>query len=83
MREHTELSHPEHPVFAYYSTPDLHSDLAAAIQSLPVKYRDAIILRDLEEFSVAEMAMTLRLTREAVKSRIHRGRQMAREYLHD
>lgn len=62
---------------------DLRNDLATAIQSLPAKYREAIVLRDFEEYSISEIADQLRLTREAVKSRIHRGRQMVREYLKD
>ena len=83
MRGETELPASDHAVFAYYTRPDLHSDLAAAIQSLPVKYREAIVLRDFEEYSIAEIANELRLTREAVKSRIHRGRQLIQEYLLD
>jgi RNA polymerase sigma factor (sigma-70 family) len=71
------------PVLIYSDHFDLRNDLAAAIQSLPGKYREAIILRDFEEFSITEIAGQLRLTREAVKSRIHRGRQMVREYLKD
>ena len=83
MRGQVELPTDDHPVFAYYTQPDLQVDLAAAIQSLPEKYREAIILRDFEEYSITEIASELRLTREAVKSRIHRGRQMIREYLLD
>lgn len=69
------------PVQIYTDRFELRSDLAAAIQSLPEKYREAIILRDFEEFSITEIADQLLLTREAVKSRIHRGRQMVQEYL--
>ena len=83
MHGQVELPDADHPVFAYYSRPDLRIDLAAAIQSLPDKYREAIILRDFEEYSITEIAQSLRLTREAVKSRIHRGRGMIREYLHE
>ncbi len=83
MQGHVELPSADHPVFAYYTTPGLHLDLAAAIQSLPDKYREAIVLRDFEECSIAEMANDLRLSREAVKSRIHRGRILIREYLKD
>ena len=50
---------------------------------MPEKYREAIILRDFEEFSITEIADRLLLTREAVKSRIHRGRWMVQEYLKD
>lgn len=71
------------PVLVYGEQADLRSDLASAIQSLPDKYREAIILRDVEEYSISEIADRLKLTREAVKSRIHRGRQMVKEYLED
>lgn len=83
MRSQVSLAEPDHPVFAYEEHPGLRADLAAAIQSLPEKYREAIILRDFEEFSIGEIADQLQLTREAVKSRIHRGRQMVQEYLKD
>ena len=81
MQRHVELPDPDNALFASYSRPDLRSDLADAIQSLPDKYREAIILRDFEEYSIEEMARNLRLSRAAVKSRIHRGREMIREYL--
>jgi RNA polymerase sigma factor (sigma-70 family) len=83
MRGQVELPEPDHPVFIYNEHPDLQLDLAAAIQSLPEKYREAIILRDFEELSITEIAEQLRLTRAAVKSRIHRGREMVQEYLKD
>ena len=83
MRGEAELPAADHPVFAYTEHPELRLDLAAAIQSLPVKYREAIILRDFEELSIGEIADRLLLTREAVKSRIFRGRQMVQEYLKD
>ncbi|HEU0195591.1 MAG TPA: RNA polymerase sigma factor [Nevskiaceae bacterium] len=83
MRREGPLPDADHRIFAYYTRPDLQVDLAAAIQSLPDKYREAIILRDLEEYSITEMAESLRLTRAAMKSRIHRGREMIREYLRD
>ena len=79
----TQLPDDDHQIFAYYTTPGLRIDLAAAIQSLPEKYREAIILRDFEEYSITEISHALRLSRAAVKSRIHRGRQMIREYLSD
>ena len=83
MHGRAELPDADNAVFACYTRPDLRIDLAGAIQSLPDKYREAIILRDFEEYSISEIALALRLTREAVKSRIHRGRQMIREYLQD
>lgn len=56
-------------------------DVAAALESLPAHYREAILLRDLEGLTIAEMAQQLGMTREAVKSRLHRARVLAREYL--
>ncbi|WHZ18271.1 MAG: RNA polymerase ECF-type sigma factor [Rhodanobacteraceae bacterium] len=83
MRGQVALPDDDHRIFAYYTRPDLRLDLAAAIQSLPDKYREAIVLRDFEENTITEIAEALRLTRAAVKSRIHRGREMIREYLQD
>ena len=83
MRGRAELPDEDAPIFARQSNYGLSIDLAAAIESLPHKYREAIILRDCEERSITEIAQSLDLTREAVKSRIHRARQMTREYLKD
>jgi RNA polymerase sigma factor (sigma-70 family) len=63
---------------------DLRIDLCRAIQSLPEHYREVILLRDIEELSIDEIAGALGLTRESVKARIHRARMLIREYLiHD
>jgi DNA-directed RNA polymerase specialized sigma24 family protein len=43
--------------------PELRLDLASAIQSLPEEPRQAIFLRDFEEFSIDEIADNLLLTR--------------------
>ena len=83
MRGQVELPTADHPVYAYADHVDLRCDLAAAIQSLPKKYREAIILRDFEEYSINEITDRLLLTRMAVKSRVHRGRTMMKEYLKD
>ena len=78
---------PETPVdgmdarLAHLRPEDLRIDLSRAIQSLPEHYREVILLRDIEELSIDEIAEVLRLTRESVKARIHRARIMIREYL--
>lgn len=59
----------------------LRLDLARALESLPLHYRQIILLRDFEEMSIRELAQQLALTPEAVKSRLHRARQLMREHL--
>ena len=66
---------------ARHSTDELRVDLSSALQSLPPKYLEAILLRDFEELSIAEIAAQLQLTAAAVKSRLHRARMLTREYL--
>jgi RNA polymerase sigma factor (sigma-70 family) len=67
----------------FSSRPDieLRLDLGAAITSLPEHYRVVIVLRDLEELTIAEIAERLATTRETIKARLHRGRTLVREYL--
>lgn len=60
---------------------ELRHDVAAALVSLPAHYREIILLRDLEGYSIQELAEQLGLNREAAKSRLHRARLLAREYL--
>lgn len=60
---------------------ELRSELASAIQSLPTHYRDVVILRDIEELSIGEIAERLATTRESAKARLHRARTLLREYL--
>ncbi len=61
--------------------PDLARDIAYCLESLPVHYREILLLRDLEGMTIAELEERLGLTREAVKARLHRARVLAREYL--
>jgi RNA polymerase sigma factor (sigma-70 family) len=56
-------------------------DLTAALKSLPAHYRRVLVLRDVEGLSIADIAEHLALHGQAVKSRLHRARAMAREYL--
>jgi RNA polymerase sigma factor (sigma-70 family) len=67
--------------FAQVPKPELRIDIARAIQSLPEHYREIVVLRDLEELTIDEIAGRLRATRETVKARLHRARALLREYL--
>jgi RNA polymerase sigma-70 factor (ECF subfamily) len=53
------------------------------IGRLPDHYRDAFVLRDLEEMSTAEVAQALGIEPAAVRQRVHRARLMLRGYLSD
>jgi len=59
----------------------LRLDLAAALESLPAHYLEVILLRDFEELTIGEMAARLNDTTTAIKSRLHRARELIREYL--
>jgi RNA polymerase sigma factor (sigma-70 family) len=60
---------------------ELRIDLARAIESLPEHYREIVLLRDIEELTIDEIANSLGRTREAVKANLHRSRVLLREYL--
>lgn len=47
----------------------------ACIQQLPEKYREVLMLRDIEELPTQEVAEMLSTTQTAVKVRLHRARQ--------
>ena len=59
----------------------LDVDLQLAIDSLPEVFRQAVWLRDVEEFSYAEIAEMLSIAPGTVMSRISRGRRMLYERL--
>lgn len=56
-------------------------DLISALESLPGHYREVILLRDFYAMPIREIATQIRLTTSATKSRLHRARQLVREYL--
>ncbi len=53
----------------------------AGIERLPELYREAFVLRDLEEMETAEVAEVLGLEPATVRQRVHRARLMLRGYL--
>ena len=55
--------------------------IEVAIESLPAKYRDAIILRHKEDKSYEEIAEILELPIGTVKARIFRAREKLKQYL--
>ena len=67
--------------FARMPVDELRIDLVRALESLSATHREIILLRDLQEMTINEIAACLGLTREATKSRLHRARAMVKEYL--
>ncbi len=58
-----------------------HEELERALAALPEAFRTAVVLRDLQELSYAEIAQSLGVPAGTVMSRIHRGRALLREAL--
>ena len=59
----------------------LDADLRAALDELPDVFRQAVWLRDVEEFSYAEIARMVDVPIGTVMSRISRGRRMLLDHL--
>jgi RNA polymerase sigma-70 factor (ECF subfamily) len=60
---------------------ELRKALTAALQSLPQKYRTVLILRDIQQMSIAETARVLGISEPNVKTRLSRARLQMRDAL--
>jgi RNA polymerase sigma-70 factor (ECF subfamily) len=63
------------------SRASLDADLQAALDALPEAFRQAVWLRDVEEFSYAEIARIVGVPIGTVMSRISRGRRLLYDHL--
>ena len=59
----------------------LREALRKAMASLPPKYRQVLVLRDMEHLNIAETAKVMNITEAAVKTRLLRARLMMRDAL--
>ena len=59
------------------------SDVQTALDSLPVHFRAAIILRDIHGLTHAQIGVRLGVKDGTIRSRIHRGRAQLRAALHE
>jgi len=64
-----------------FAAADLRGFLIERLRALPVEYRAAVVLRDVEGLPNEEVAEALGISLAAAKSRIHRGRMQLREAL--
>jgi RNA polymerase sigma-70 factor (ECF subfamily) len=56
-------------------------DLREALAALPERYREVVMLRDVEQWSYAQIAAQLVCPTGTVMSRLHRGRSLLRQLL--
>ena len=87
---HTEDGEMEHEIPDSTYEPDLHllreqkaRIIRAAIDSLPKKYREVIVLRHQEELSYEEIAKKTGLPVNTIKVQLFRAREMMYKYLKD
>jgi RNA polymerase sigma-70 factor (ECF subfamily) len=61
---------------AELTTAELLDDLRQAVLTLPLKYREAVVLCDLQEMDYLDAAAVMRCPVGTVRSRLHRGREL-------
>jgi len=70
------LASPDESPYECFARTQRSEAVRAVVTSLPPRYREVVMLRELEELSMLEIAERLRCTVPAVKSRLFRGRSM-------
>jgi len=79
--EGREVSSTEPSVEEQAALKQMKELLWEAVRKLPPDYRQVYEMRDLQEVSGEEVAQKLGISLTAMKSRLHRAREMVREYL--
>jgi RNA polymerase sigma-70 factor (ECF subfamily) len=78
-------SHPVRPweddALARLTRAETRAQVRACIDRLPDRYREVLVLRDIEELDTEEAAQQLGINPGAVKTRLHRARQALRSLL--
>jgi RNA polymerase sigma-70 factor (ECF subfamily) len=67
--------------FSQRPVDQLRLDVVRALAALPERYRQILLLRDLEELTIPEISRRLTISGEAAKSLLRRARAAAREQL--
>lgn len=88
LPKYLDDGHPAQPAVPWKNLSDAQliraetrEQVRAAIGRLPEGYRTVLVLRDIEELDTAEVAESLGMTKNAVKTRLHRARQALRGLL--
>ena len=81
LEEERQLPSAEPPMEQQVAMAEMKKLLGEAVNSLPAIYRAVYEMRDVEEVPGDEVAKRLGISGTAMKSRLHRGRELVREYL--
>ncbi len=76
-----QLADPKANPVVTVTSAELGDQVRAAIDALPEPYRTTVLLSDVEEMSMEEVAEAMDVSVPAVKSRLHRGRLALRKAL--
>jgi RNA polymerase sigma-70 factor (ECF subfamily) len=79
--EGKQISGGDLPMETQLASRQMADLLAAAVASLPPSYRSVYQLRDVEELPGREVARKLGISLAAMKSRLHRARELLRQHL--
>ena len=79
--EGKQISGHDLPMEAQLAARQMKQLLSEAVDSLPPAYRSVYQLRDVEELAGGEVARQLGLSLAAMKSRLHRARELLRRHL--
>ncbi|MGO9209850.1 MAG: RNA polymerase sigma factor [Terriglobales bacterium] len=79
--EGKQISGNDLPMEAQLAAQQMAELLAEAVDSLPPSYRRVYQLRDVEELPGSEVARRLGISLAAMKSRLHRARELLRQHL--
>jgi len=79
--EGKQISGNDLPMESQFAARQMKNLLTEAVDSLPPQYREVYQLRDVEELPGDEVARKLGISLAAMKSRLHRARELVRQHL--
>ena len=62
-------------------SPVNNTEIRLALEKLPLKYRNVIVLYYIEGFSISEIKKIILTPEGTIKSRLSKGRSLLRQYL--
>ena len=80
-QEGKDIQSDRPPVDAQFAARELKELFQRAVRQLPPLYQDVYRLRDIEELPGPAVEKRLRISQAAMKSRLHRARELMRQYL--